>query len=94
MRLNREFKDLDNREIEIKPAQEGFIVRYVGDVETAEGIEHLNKYTVFKNTANEIKELLYEIAEYLELNNDHLIEIKIDDEVINDDNKIRNRSKK
>lgn len=94
MRLKKEFRDFDNREIEIKPAQEGFIVRYVGDVETAEGIEHLNKYTVFKNNINDIKDLLYEIIEYLEISNDHIVEIKIDEEVDDNDNKVRNRTKK
>lgn len=92
MRLKKEFNDFDNREIEIKPAQEGFIVRYTKELNDEDIIK--NNYTVYKNNAQDIKDLLFHIIEYLELNNDHIFEIKIDEEVYNNENNIRDRKKR
>jgi len=76
-----EFKDLDNREIEIKPCEDGFIFRYTADIYDNSDYETVNKYRVYKDKPKEIKQMLYDILEYLEIDKEHIIEIKIDEEI-------------
>lgn len=82
----KEYKDLDTREVEIKPCEDGFVFRYTADILDNTNYEVMNKYRVYKNKPEDIKEMLYDILEYLEIDNEHIIDIKIDEEIDEKDN--------
>jgi len=77
-----EYPDLDDREIIIKTALNGVIVRYL--IHTEDTDEPYYEIKIYKNdNPKDLENLFYDISEYCEIVNDYALKFKI---IKNDDN--------
>jgi hypothetical protein len=74
--MSGEYSDLDDREIIIKTALNGVVVRYL--IHTEDTDEPYYEIKVYKNNnPKDLEELLYDIFEYCGVANDFALKFKI-----------------
>ena len=74
--MSGEYPDLDDREIIIKTAENGVIVRYL--IHTVDTDEPFYKIKVYKNDdPKDLEYLFYDIAEYCDIVNEYALKFKV-----------------